>query len=60
MVLADLYDADQRTRDAEVQKAASNFRIPHPLPRVKYADGTASATAGREVRSPWIEAKESQ
>jgi hypothetical protein len=59
MVLADLYDADKRTRDPEVLKAASNFRIPHPLPRVKYADGTAPSSAGREVRSPWIKTKES-
>lgn len=57
MVLADLYDADQRTRDAEVQACASNFRIPHPLPRVQYADGTAPSSAGREVRSPWINEK---
>jgi len=59
MVLADLYDADKRTREAEVQKVAGNYRIPHPLPRVQYADGISSASAGREVRSPWIEAKES-
>jgi hypothetical protein len=58
MVLADLYDADKRTRDANVQKVASNYRIPHPLPRVQYADGLSPATAGREVRPPWIEAKE--
>ncbi|UKA69565.1 hypothetical protein [Arthrobacter sp. FW306-06-A] len=60
MVLADLYDADQRTRNAEVRSAAGNFRIPHPLPRVKYADGTATSSAGREIRSPWINAKESE
>lgn len=59
MVLADLYDADKRTRNAEVRHVASNFRIPHPLPRVKYADGTAPSSAGREVRSPWIKEKES-
>jgi hypothetical protein len=59
MVLADLYDADKRTRDADVRKVCSNYRIPHPLPRVKYADGTSSASAGREVHSPWIEAKDS-
>jgi len=59
MILADLYDADQRTRDALVRETASNFRIPHPLPRVQYADGLSSATAGREVHSPWIKAKES-
>lgn len=58
MVLADLYDGDKRTRDAAVQAVASNFRIPHPLPCVKYADGTSSVLAGREVRSPWIVAKE--
>lgn len=60
MVLADLYDADKRTRDAEVQSAASNFRIPHPLPRVQYADGLSPSSAGREAHSPWIESKESQ
>lgn len=59
MVLADLYDADQRTRNETVRDAAANFRIPHPLPRVKYADGTAPSSAGREVRSPWIKEKES-
>lgn len=59
MVLADLYDADKRTRDPEVRDAAGNFRIPHPLPRVTYADGTAPSSAGREVRSPWINTKES-
>lgn len=58
MVLADLYNADKRTRDPEVRSAASNYRIPHPLPRVKYADGTAPSSAGREVRSPWIKEKE--
>ena len=58
MVLSDLYNADKRTRDPEVRSAASNFRIPHPLPRVKYADGTAPSSAGREVRSPWINEKE--
>lgn len=59
MVLADLYDADQRTRNAEVRHAAGNFRIPHPLASVQYADGKASSTAGRDVHSPWIKAKES-
>jgi hypothetical protein len=59
MVLADLYNADKRTCDPEVRKVANNFRIPHPLPRVQYADGISSASAGREVRSPWIEPKES-
>lgn len=59
MVLADLYDADQRTRNADVRSTAANFRIPHPLPRVQYADGISSASAGREVRSPWINQKES-
>lgn len=59
MVLADLYDADQRTRDADVRSTAANFRIPHPLPRVLYADGMAPSSAGREVRSPWINSKES-
>lgn len=58
MVLADLYDADQRTRNAEVRNTAANFRIPHPLPRVQYADGLSPATVGREVHSPWINAKE--
>jgi len=59
MVLADLYNADKRVRDAEVKQVAGNFRIPHPLPRVQYADGTAPSSAGREVRSPWINKKES-
>ena len=59
MVLADLYDADQRTRNSEVRHTAGNFRIPHPLPRVQYADGIAPSSAGREVRSPWINSKES-
>jgi hypothetical protein len=59
MVLADLYDADQRTRDETVRDTAANFRIPHPLPRVQYADGTAPSSAGRDVRSPWIKEKES-
>lgn len=59
MQLSELYDADKRVRDMEVRKVASNFRIPHPLSRVKYADGTAPYNAGREVRSPWINPKES-
>ena len=59
MVLADLYDADQRTCNSEVRHAAGNFRIPHPLPRVQYADGIAPSSAGCEVRSPWINSKES-
>lgn len=59
MVLADLYDADQRTRDPLVRDTAGNFRIPHPLPCVQYADGISSRTAGREVHSPWINEKES-
>jgi len=59
MVLADLYDADQRTRNAEVRSAASNYRIPHPLSNVQYADGRAPYDAGREVHSPWIKEKES-
>jgi hypothetical protein len=59
MVLSDLYNADMRVRDADVKQVSSNFRIPHPLPRVQYADGTAPSSAGREVRSPWINAKES-
>lgn len=59
MVLADLYDADQRTRNAEIRHTAGNYRIPHPLPRVQYADGTAPSSAGREVHSPWINEKES-
>lgn len=59
MVLADLYDADKRTRNPEVLDAASKYRIPHPLSSVKYADGTAPATAGRDIHSPWINEKES-
>lgn len=59
MVLADLYNADKRTRYPEVRDAAANFRIPHPLPHVRYADGTAPSSAGREVHSPWIKEKES-
>lgn len=59
MVLADLYDADKRTRDPEVRAAAGNYRIPHPLSSVKYADGTAPRTAGRDIHSPWIKEKES-
>lgn len=58
MVLADLYDADQRARNSEVRSTAANFRIPHPLPRVTYADGMAPSSAGREVRSPWIKEME--
>jgi len=58
MVLADLYDADQRTRNEEVRQVAGNFRIPHPLPRVHYADGISPSSAGREVHSPWINPKE--
>lgn len=54
MVLSDLYDGDRRTRDPYVREVASNYRIPHPLSGVTYADGKAPATAGREVRSPWI------
>jgi hypothetical protein len=52
---SDLYDADQRTRDAHVQRVSAKYRIPHPLPKVQYADGIAPWNAGREVRSPWIE-----
>ena len=59
MVLADLYNADKRTRDELVRETASNYRIPHPLTRVQYADGLVPYNAGREVRSPWINAKES-
>ena len=59
MVLADLYDADKRTRSLLLQKVASKYRIPHPLPRVQYADGTAPSSAGREVWPPWIKEKES-
>lgn len=58
MVLSDLYNADQRTRDALVREAASRYSIPHPLPKVQYADGLSPTTAGREVRSPWIDKKE--
>jgi len=57
MVLADLYNADKRTRDPEVRAAAANFRIPHPLASVQYADGKAPATAGRDAHSPWINEK---
>ena len=59
MVLADLYDADQRNRNAEVRHTAGTDRIPPPRPRVQDADGTAPASAGREVHSPWINEKES-
>lgn len=58
MQLADLYNADKRTRDPEVRDTAGNYRIPHPLSRVQYADGTAPYSAGREVHSPWIKEKE--
>ena len=54
-VLADLYDADKRTRDAQINALAAKYRIPHPLSSVQYADGTAPWNAGREVRSPWID-----
>ena len=59
MQLADLYDADRRVRDPEVRTVSGKYRIPHPLSSVQYADGKSSATAGREVRSPWIQEKES-
>lgn len=59
MVLADLYDADKRTRNAEVRHLAGIYRIPHPLSSVRYADGTAPRTAGRDIHSPWINEKES-
>jgi len=37
--LADLYDADKRTRNAEVRRLALNVDVPHPLNNVLYADG---------------------
>ena len=37
--LANLYDADMRVRDAETQRIAANYPIPHPLNNVQYADG---------------------
>lgn len=37
--LADLYDADLRTRDPQIRKLAATSTIPHPLNNVQYADG---------------------
>lgn len=58
MVLADLYDADKRTRNKTVRETAAKFRIPHPLASVQYADGLSARTAGRDIHSPWINEKE--
>ena len=60
MMLADLYDADQRTRNETVRDTAANYLIPHPLSSVQYADGRGAATAGRDIHAPWINPKESQ
>lgn len=38
MRLSDLYDADQRTKSAEVRKLAAESTVPHPLNNVQYAD----------------------
>lgn len=59
-VLADLYDADKRSRDPLIARLAERHRIPHPLSNVTYADGTAPWNAGREVRSPWVDGREAQ
>lgn len=40
--LADLYDADMRTRDKLTARLAATTKIPHPLRGVVYADGTYS------------------
>ena len=37
--LAELYDADKRTRDPRIRELAAKYTIPHPLNNVQYADG---------------------
>lgn len=37
--LAELYDADKRTRDPQIRELAAKITIPHPLNNVQYADG---------------------
>ncbi|MDP9904593.1 hypothetical protein [Arthrobacter bambusae] len=37
--LAELYDADKRTRDPRIRELAAKNTIPHPLNTVQYADG---------------------
>lgn len=48
VTLADLYDADLRTRDEIVRTLAKRTPIPHPLEEVQYADGIKACTHARK------------
>lgn len=45
--LADLYDADLRTRDETTRRLAAMLPVPHPLNNVRYADGVSPCRHSR-------------
>ncbi|MDP9903231.1 hypothetical protein [Arthrobacter bambusae] len=46
--LAELYDADKRTRVTQIRELAAKLTIPHPLNNVQYADGISSCRHARK------------
>lgn len=49
--LADLYNADKRTRDPQIRELAAKNTIPHPLNNVQYADGISHCRHAKKHQS---------